>query len=177
MVPRRAFPTGGHAGPPLRKVRASQRFCRGRPMCRPLPRKERPAAAKREAAQCDARPDEVGAIRHGTAAANSQKTIACLKASPNRSRHRYADPRPRGGPLHRSAPKRFFSLDRPQPVSLFGAPKREMGGGSPRRGRVSPPKPAEWTGRHHGRTLRAAGCRPMKKRHRKAPLFLSVQLR
>ena len=39
------------------------------------------------------------------------------------------DPRPRGGPLHRSAAKRFFSLDRPQPVSLFGAPKREMGGG------------------------------------------------
>ena len=53
------------------------------------------------------------------------------------------DPRPRGGPLHRSAAKRFFSLDRPQPVSLFGAPKREMGGGSLRRGRISPPKPAE----------------------------------
>ena len=39
------------------------------------------------------------------------------------------DPRPRGGPLHRSATKSVFSLwTGSQPVSLFGAPKREMGG-------------------------------------------------
>ena len=39
----------------------------------------------------------------------SQKSIACPKARPNRSRHWYADPRTRGGPLHRSAPGAFFS--------------------------------------------------------------------
>ena len=56
-------------------------------------REGRPAAAKREAGQCDDHPDEVGTIRHGTAASTSQKTQACPKASPNRSRHRSADPR------------------------------------------------------------------------------------
>ena len=38
-----------------------------------------------------------------------QKGLACPKARPNRSRHWYADPRTRGGPLHRSAPGAFFS--------------------------------------------------------------------
>ena len=42
----------------------------------------------------------------------SQKSLACPKARPNRSRHRYADPVARGGPLHRSALKRPFLLDR-----------------------------------------------------------------
>ena len=40
MVPRGAFPTGGHAGPPLRKVRASQRFV-GADLCvGPCPARE-----------------------------------------------------------------------------------------------------------------------------------------
>ena len=56
-------------------------------------REGRPAAAKREAGQCDDHPDEVGTIRHGTAASTSQKTQACPKARQNRSRHRSADPR------------------------------------------------------------------------------------
>ena len=37
-----------------------------------------------------------------------RESIACPKAGPNRSRHRYADPRAHGGPLHRSAPSVFL---------------------------------------------------------------------
>ena len=82
------------------------------PRCRSRSREEQPAAAKREAARCDNHPDEAGTIRHGTVVSSSQKMIACPKAGPNRSRHRYADPRAHGGPPHRSAPKRPFLLDR-----------------------------------------------------------------
>ena len=70
--------------------------CRGRCPHRPAAEafiNHRPAAAKREATQCDDHPDEVGTIRHGTAVSISQKRIACRSARPNRSRHRYADPR------------------------------------------------------------------------------------
>ena len=44
---------------------------------RPLvqtPINHRPAAAKREAIQCDDHPDKVGTIRHGAAVLTSQKT-------------------------------------------------------------------------------------------------------
>ena len=37
-----------------------------------------------------------------------RESIACPKAGPNRGRHRYADPRTHGGPLHRSAPSVFL---------------------------------------------------------------------
>ena len=37
----------------------------------------------------------------------SQKSIACPKARPNRSRHRFAAPLQRGGPLHQSASRRL----------------------------------------------------------------------
>ena len=74
-------------------------------------------------------PDVLRTIRHGTAVANSQKTIACPKASPNQRLHRYAGPRTRGGPLHRSAPA-LFSLDRARPVSLLARQKR-IGGVHP----------------------------------------------
>ena len=57
------------------------------------PINHRPAAAKREAAQCDDHPDDHRTIRHGTAVSTSQKTIACPKAIQNRRLHRYADPR------------------------------------------------------------------------------------
>ena len=65
-------------------------------------------ARKEELLKCVNHPDEVGTIRHGTAVPTSQKRIACPKASPNRGRHRYADPRAHGGPLHRSAPSVFL---------------------------------------------------------------------
>ena len=106
------------------------------PRCRSRSREEQPAAAKREAARCDNHPDEAGTIRHGTVVSSSQKMIACPKAGPNRSRHRYADPRAHGGPLHRSAPKRPFLLDRARPV-FFSARRKRKWGVHP--GRTSPP--------------------------------------
>ena len=78
------------------------------PRCRLRSREEQPAAAKIDAGPCVNHPDEVGTIRHGAAVPTSQKSIACPKAGPNRGRHRYADPRAHGGPLHRSAPSAFL---------------------------------------------------------------------
>ena len=63
---------------------------------------------KRSWSNASLHPDKLAAIRHGTAVPTSQKSIACPKAGPNRSRHRYADPRAHGGPLHRSAPSVFL---------------------------------------------------------------------
>ena len=66
--------------------------------------------AEREAGQmrsCTPTPSAPSAT--GRQSGKSQKSIACPKARPNRSRHWYADPRTRGGPLHRSAPGAFFS--------------------------------------------------------------------
>ena len=93
-----------------------------------LPSTTRPAAAKREAIQCDDHPDDLGTIRHGTAVSTSQKTQACPKASPNRSRHRYADPR---RARRATAPERAqapFSLPPGAAHSLFGQGQKENGG-------------------------------------------------
>ena len=72
----------------------------------------------------------------------TQKAQACPKAGPNRSRHRYADSRAHGGPLHRSAPKRFFLFHRARRILFLSRTKREWGahpcGNSPPRERRSP---------------------------------------
>ena len=60
-----------------------------------------------------------------------QKAQACPTVSPNRSRHRSADPRAHGGPPHRSAPKRPFLLDRARPVFFSAKTEKKMGGASP----------------------------------------------
>ena len=76
-------------------------------------------------------PDDLGTIRHGTAASTSQKGIACPKASPNRSRHRYADPR---RARRATAPERAqapFSLPPGAAHSLFGQDQKENGGRIP----------------------------------------------
>ena len=57
----------------------------------------------------------------------SQKTLACPTARQNRRLHRYADPRTRGGPLHRSAPSAFFSSTGRGAFSFWARPKREWG--------------------------------------------------
>ena len=57
----------------------------------------------------------------------SQKSIACPTARQNRSRHRYADPRARGGPLHRSAPSVLFFWTVHGPFSFRARPKRKWG--------------------------------------------------
>ena len=96
-----------------------------------LPRTARRAAAKRDAIPCDNHPDAVSVIRHGMAAANSQKTQACPKTGQNRRLHRYADPVARGGPLHRSAHKRLFLFHRARRILFLGKTKKRMGGASP----------------------------------------------
>ena len=120
-------------------------------LCRLRSREEQPAAAKIDAGPCVNHPDEVGTIRHGAAVPTSQKSIACPKAGPNRGRHRYADPRAHGGPLHRSALSAF----------LFGPCNRAAVGGSAAYGcgiplagtarfsfgkteKGPPPRPARW---------------------------------
>ena len=84
--------------------------------------------AEREAGQMrSCTPTTSAPSATGRQSGKSQKSIACPKARPNRSRHWYADPRAREGPLHRSAPKRFFLLDRPRPVLFLSRTKREWG--------------------------------------------------
>ena len=56
----------------------------------------------------------------------SQKRIACPKASPNRRRHRSADPRRAEGHCT-GARQALFSLDRARPVSLLARQKRNGG--------------------------------------------------
>ena len=66
--------------------------------------------AEREAGQMrSCTPTTSAPSATGRQSGKSQTSIACPKARPNRSRHWYADPRTRGGPLHRSAPGAFFS--------------------------------------------------------------------
>ncbi len=89
-----------------------------------------PAAAKREAAQCDNHPDAVGTIRRGTAVPTWQKIIACPKARQNRSRHRSAAPRRAEGHCT-GARQSAFSLPPDAAHSLFGATKKRMGGAPP----------------------------------------------
>ena len=106
------------------------------PRCRSRSREEAGSAwrsgrrRKRSWSNASLHPDAVGTIRHGTAVTTSQKMIACPKASPNRRLHRYADPRARGGPLHRSAPNAF--LFGPCTARfLFHKMEKKMGGASP----------------------------------------------
>ena len=89
----------------------------------------------------------------GRQSQESQKRIACPKARQNRRLHRYADPRAREGPLHRSAPKRFFLLDRPRPVLFLsrtkGAPAAPCAvgkGGARERAQFSPQAETELSG-------------------------------
>ena len=86
--------------------------------------------AEREAGQmrsCTPTPSAPSAT--GRQSGKSQKSIACPKARPNRSRHRFAAPLQRGGPLHQSASRRL-SLWTVHGPFLFWHDKREMGGAS-----------------------------------------------
>ena len=120
-----------------------------RQRCR-SPINHRPAAAKREAAQCDDHPDALRTIHHGTAVSTSQKTIACPKAIQNRRLHRYADPRTArrhegagarlrdffSWTVHCAAVGGFAAYGCGVPLAgtarfSFGKAKREMGGALP----------------------------------------------
>ena len=68
----------------------------------------------------------------GRQSGESQKTQACPKAGPNRSRHRYADPRT--ATLHprcKVATKRLFLFHRARRILFLGKTKKRMGGASP----------------------------------------------
>ena len=56
-----------------------------------------------------------------------QKGLACPKARPNRSRHRFAAPLQRGGPLHQSASRRLSLWTVPGPF-LFWQDRAPHGG-------------------------------------------------
>ena len=64
--------------------------------------------AEREAGQMrSCTPTTSAPSATGRQSGKSQKSIACPKARPNRSRHRFAAPLQRGGPLHQSASRRL----------------------------------------------------------------------
>ena len=116
-------------------------------------REGRPAAAKREAGQCDDHPDEVGTIRHGTAASTSQKTQACPKARQNRSRHRYVDPRRAEGHCTEACLSGLFFWTvhgpfsfRPRPKGAPAAPRAAGRGGARERAQFSPQAETELSG-------------------------------
>ena len=111
----------------FRAFRFATRCPGGRGGLHQLPSTAKPAAAKREAPQCDDHPDDLRTIRHGTAVTNLQKGKACPKAGQNRRLHRSADPRRAEARTRRSASKRSFLLDRARPVFFSTRGKRKWG--------------------------------------------------
>ena len=111
----------------FRAFRFATRCPGGRGGLHQLPSTAKPAAAKREAPQCDNHPDNLRTIRHGTAVTNLQKGKACPKAGQNRRLHRSADPRRAEARTRRSASKRSFLLDRARPVFFSTRGKRKWG--------------------------------------------------
>ena len=87
--------------------------------------------AKREAGQMrSCTPTTSAPSATGRQLQKSQKSIACPKASPNRSRHRYADPR---CARRATAPERVqaaFSFGPCTARFLFGKTEKKMGGAS-----------------------------------------------
>ena len=100
------------------------------PRCRSRFREEQLAAAKREAAQCVNHPDAGAPSATGRQSQKSQKSQACPKAGPNRSRHRYADPVARRAAAPECA-QRFFLFHRARRILFLGKTKKRMGGASP----------------------------------------------
>ena len=94
-----------------------------------LPLTSRPAAAKREATQCDNHPDKAGTIRHGTAVTGTAEEYSVPDGKAKSAL----------APIHRlpsarraTAPERAkrFSLWTVHGPFLFWQDKREMGGAS-----------------------------------------------
>ena len=112
------------------------------PRCRSRSHEEQPAAAKREAARCDNHPDKAGTIRHGTEVPKNAEGPNVPEGGPKSEQAPIRRPPSRGGPLHRSAPKRFFLFHRARRILFLSRTKREWGahpcGNSPLRERRSP---------------------------------------
>ena len=125
---------GRHAGRPPQNAQGRRYLRRGRCLYRPAtPVPPRGSQRQRKEKQLNAMttPTISAPSATGRQLQKSQKSIACPKARPNRSRHRFAAPLQRGGPLHRSASKRPFLLDRARPVFFSGKTEKKMGGASP----------------------------------------------
>ena len=93
-----------------------------------LPSTAKPAAAKREAIQCDDHPDKVGTIRHGTAVTAIAEDPSVPDGKAKSKQAPIRRPPSRGGPLHRSAPKRLFLFHRARRILFLGKTKKRMGG-------------------------------------------------
>ena len=120
--------------PPLGKppARGSQGYPqRLSPLPLTLLRRTASGSEKRSSSMRPCTPTPSAPSATGRQSQKSQKSQACPKAGPNRSRHRYADPRAHGGPLHRSALKRLFLFHRARRILFLGKTKKRMGGASP----------------------------------------------
>ena len=135
----RGFPRRGYGGQrgarthlvcsSFRAFRFATRCPGGRDGLHQLPSTTKPAAAKREAIQCDNHPDEVGTIRHGTAVTGTAEghsvPVGQLKSA-------LAPIRRLPSARRATAPERVcrFSLWTVHGPFLFWRDKREMGGAS-----------------------------------------------
>ena len=120
---RRFYPQG------VRRIRkAAEPQTAAQPLPLALPCGKLSGSEKRSRGNATITPTPSAPSATGRQLQKSQKALACPKARQNRSRHRYADPRARGGPPHRSAAKRFFSLDRSAARFSFWRSKKRNGG-------------------------------------------------
>ena len=108
-----------------------------------LPLTSRPAAAKREAETMRQPPRQV---RHHPPRDGSCKFAETHSVPEGQAKSEQAPirrPPSRGGPLHRSAPKRLFLFHRARRILFLAQPKREWGAHPPRKrppgGSQSPP--------------------------------------
>ena len=76
--------------------------------CRSRSRTEQPAAAKIDAGPCVNHPDEVGTIRHGSAATGIAEEHSVPEGQRKSEQALIRRPPSRGGPLHRSASNAFL---------------------------------------------------------------------
>ena len=97
--------------------------------------------AEREAGQMrPCTPTRSAPSATGRQSQESQKILACPKASPNRRLHRYADPRRAEGNCTGARTSAFFSSTGRGAFSFWARPKREWGAHPPRK---RPPAGAE----------------------------------
>ena len=116
-----------------------------------LPRRTRQRLAERKARKeeqikCDLAPRPTSHPPPRDGSHNLAEESSVPEGKPKSEQAPVRRPPSRGGQLHRSASKRPFLLDRARPVFFSARRKRKWG--------------VQWTGCHHSRIPRAAGCRP-----------------
>ena len=96
-----------------------------------LPSTTRPAAAKREAIQCDDHPRRPGHYPPRDGSIDLAEGDSVPEGQPKSEQAPIRRPPSRGGPLHRSAHKRLFLFHRARRILFLGKTKKRMGGASP----------------------------------------------